>query len=156
MYLTPTICSGWNLLMTAIYDRKDKLLQDLKDQGGVDDRFRFLISRAKQLPEMDTNEKTDAYLIKGCLSRAWLFPKFENGLVYFKADSEAAIVKGIIASIVNVYSGSKPSEILALSPDFLAEGGISEALSMNRRSGLANILKQVRLYALAYQAMEPK
>jgi cysteine desulfuration protein SufE len=105
---------------------------------------------------IESNEKTDAYLIKGCISRAWLFPRFENGLVYFKADSEAAIVKGIIASIVEVYSGSTPAEILALSPDFLAEGGISEALSMNRRSGLANILKQVRLYALAYQSLEPK
>lgn len=142
--------------MSAIHERKDKLLQDLKDQGGADDRFRFLILRSKQLAELESNEKTDAYLIKGCISRAWLFPRFENGLIYFKADSEAAIVKGIIASIVEVYSGSTPAEILALPPDFLVEGGISEALSMNRRSGLANILKQVRLYALAYQSLEPK
>jgi len=139
--------------MAGIEERKVKLIQNLKALPTADDRFRFLISKAKQLLEITDEERNDRYLVKGCISRAWLIPRFEGGIISFKADSEAAIVKGVIAAIVEVYSGSTPAEILALSPEFLVEGGVSQALSMNRRSGIAGVLKQVRLYALAFQAM---
>lgn len=139
--------------MTGIEERKNKLLQDLKALPTADDRFRFLITKAGQLENLSETERNDRFLVKGCISQAWLVPRVENGMVYFKADSEAAIVKGVIAAVVEVYSGSTPDEILTLSPDFLAEGGVSQALSMNRRSGMAGMLKQVRLYALAFKAM---
>ena len=142
--------------MMMIQDRKDKLLQELKAQPSPDDRFRYLIKKAGELEILTEAEKNDKFLVKGCISRAWLIPRFDGERVYFKADSEASIVKGVIAAIVQVYSGGTPEEILALSPEFLAEGGVSDALSMNRRNGLANMLKQVRLYAFAYQSLTQK
>jgi cysteine desulfuration protein SufE len=142
--------------MNPIQDRKDKLLQELKAQPTPDDRFRYLIKKAGELEILTEAEKIDKFLVKGCISRAWLVPSFDGARVYFKADSEASIVKGVIAALVQVYSGGTPDEILSLSPEFLAEGGVSDALSMNRRNGLANMLKQVRLYAFAYQSLIPK
>jgi cysteine desulfuration protein SufE len=134
-----------------IEDRKNKILAELAGIVENDERYKFIINKGRDLAPLTESEREEKFLIPGCLSRAWLVPSLENGQVRFKADSDAAIVKGIIAILVYVYSGSTPSEILALSPDFLKEGGISEHLSMNRRSGLASAVKQMMLYATAYR-----
>ena len=139
--------------MSNIEEKKNQLVSELRAETSKDDRFRLLVQKGKDIEGLPEGERDDKFLIKGCMSRAWLVPKFENGLVYFKADSEATIVKGIISVLVGVYSGHSPDDILAVDPSFLKEAGVEEALSMNRRSGLVNMIKQIKLYAAAYKAI---
>ena len=83
----------------------------------------------------------DQFLVRGCISKAWLFPQFNEGTVTFKADSEAMIVKGIIALLLEVYNEATPTEILGEDGSFLSEVGVTQHLSSNRRNGLSNVLK---------------
>ena len=131
--------------MTTITERKDKLVTEFKALDDKDDRMRSLILKGRAL-EMPENLKLDQFLVKGCISRAWLVPQLKDGRIYFLADSEAMIVKGIIAALLEVYSGSTP-KVLELNPDFLVTVGIEDHLSMNRRNGLANIFKLIKFYA---------
>ena len=110
--------------------------------------FTHLVELGKQLPALEESFKDDQYLVKGCISRAWLIPRSHQGHIYFFLDSEALIVKGILCLLRKVYHGRKPEEILAVSPEFWKETGITMILSMNRRNGIAHMLKQIRLYAL--------
>ncbi|MCX6116212.1 MAG: SufE family protein, partial [Proteobacteria bacterium] len=133
--------------MISITQKKDRLIQEMAKISDVDERYRFIIAKGKSLPEISSNDRLDKFLIAGCLSKAWLIPKFDGKTLEFSADSEAAIVKGIMALLLDVYSQNSPAEILSLSPDFLKEAGITEHLSMNRRNGLSGVIKQVMLYA---------
>jgi cysteine desulfuration protein SufE len=90
------------------------------------------------------------------MSRAWLVPEFKEGKLYFHVDSEAAIVKGIMAILIAVYSGNNPEDNLTLSADFLKEGGITEHLSMNRRNGLSSVVRQMILYSITFKALNKK
>ena len=137
----------------SIISKKDNIIEQLKKAGSSDEKFRLLIQKGRELEPLSEEGRQDKFLVKGCISRAWLFPRFENGKVHFSADSEAAIVKGIIALLMAVYSDETPEAILGLDAGFLIEAGVAEQLSMNRRNGLANITKQIKLYATAYQAM---
>jgi cysteine desulfuration protein SufE len=138
----------------SITDKKDRILKVLSEIQDTDSRYRFIIAKGKALPELTEAQKLDKFLITGCLSKAWLVPELLDGKVLFRADSEAAIVKGIMAILVEVYSGNSPKEILSLSPEFLKEGGISEHLSLNRRNGLSSFVKQIMLYASVYLRLE--
>ena len=137
----------------SIAEKKDRILKELSEIHDTDSRYRLIIAKGRALPDLIDAERQDKFLIAGCLSRAWLVPAMSGGKVLFKADSEAAIVKGIMAILVEVYSGNAPQEILGLSPDFLKEGGISEHLSMNRRNGLSSFVKQIMLYAAVFQSL---
>lgn len=117
-------------------------------------RYKEMMELGKQLPVFPADQKLEKYLIKGCQSQVWLIPSFENGKLYFLADSDSLLVKGIIALLVCVYSGETPSMILSYKPDFLKEIGITEHLTMNRSNGLVAMVKQMQLYALAYQTLE--
>lgn len=123
-----------------------------------EDRYKFLIEMGKDLAPLPLSlkeeEKSEKFRIKGCQSQVWLFPKFENGLIQFYGDSDALLVKGIVALLLKVYSGESPSNILNYKKDFLKELGITDHLSMNRSNGLSAMLKQIQLYALAYQTLE--
>lgn len=118
-----------------------------------EDRYKKLIEFGRELTPMPEEEKNEKNRIKGCQSQVWLKPSFEEGKVYFLADSDALLVKGIVAILVKAYSGSTPSEILQEKPTFLSDIGITEHLSMNRTNGLASMVKQIQMYALAYQTM---
>ena len=137
----------------SIQERRDELVTAMAAKSNWEDRYRLLIKMGRELPEIPEAEKADQFLVKGCISRAWLIPELKDGRVFFRADSDAAIVKGIIALLVTVYSGATPEEILTTSPEFLKEVGISDHLSMNRRNGLMHFTKQIQLYATAYKAM---
>lgn len=139
--------------MKDILQTRDAVVSLLKAQKSKDDRFRELVKLGKELEGLSEVERDDKFLIKGCLSAAWLIPSYSDGHVFFKADSEAVIVKGIISVLIKVYSGQTPADILSLDASFLKDAGIEEALSMNRRSGLANMIKQIKLYAVTYQAL---
>ena len=134
----------------SINERKNKVLAELSEISDVDERYKYMIAKGRALPDLKSDQKDKKYLIEGCMSQAWLVPHLEEGRVIFHVDSEAAIVKGIMAILAEVYSGGTPEEILGLSPEFLKEGGISEHLSMNRRNGLSSVVKQMRLYATVF------
>lgn len=137
----------------SIDEKKDALISELQKFKDKDERLRHIIAKGKGMPEIDRAKCEDRYLVPGCLSKAWLVPEFKDGRVHFGGDSEAMIVKGVMALLLEVYSGNEPQENLRLAPDFLAKVGVTEHLSMNRRNGLANLCKQIQLYSAAFQAM---
>jgi cysteine desulfuration protein SufE len=139
--------------MAEITNKKDKLLADLAALGSTDERYRFIIETGRKAEPIREDQRLDKFLIEGCMSRAWLVPELRDGRLFFYVDSDAAIVKGIMAVLTSVYSGNKPAENLGLSPEFLREGGITEHLSMNRRNGLSNVVKQIMLYSKVYEAL---
>jgi cysteine desulfuration protein SufE len=100
---------------------------------------------------IDENLKTDDKLIKGCQSKVWLNSEMKNGKIIFTADSDAIITKGIIAVLVRVFSNQKPQAILDANTDFIDEIGLKEHLSPTRANGLVSMIKQMKMYALAYQ-----
>lgn len=144
----------WTIAMNNINERKDALLRELQAISNKDDRLRFIVEQGRGLPAFPENLKIEPFLVKGCISRAWLVPQIQGDRLSFLADSEAMIVKGIIALLLKVYNGSQPEEILALPQDFLAAAGVTEHLSMNRRNGLVNVLGMIQNYAARMQGKD--
>jgi cysteine desulfuration protein SufE len=142
--------------MTEIQIKQKMILEQLGGIDSAEDRYKYIIEKGRQLPVLSDDKKLDKYLIEGCMSQAWLVPEFKEGRLFFQVDSDAAIVKGIMAILIGVYSGNAPAENLATSPDFLKEGGITEHLSMNRRNGLSNVVKQIMLYSAAFKALSSR
>jgi len=111
-------------------------------------RYEYMIELGKSLPLIAEQYKTDDYLIKGCQSQVWLHADYQEGKVFFTADSDAIITKGIVALLVRVYSGNTPEEILAAKTDFIDQIGLKEHLSPTRANGLVSMLEQMKRYAL--------
>ncbi len=114
------------------------------------DKYEYLIELGKSLPMIEESSKTEANLIKGCQSRVWLNSSFSDGKVFFTADSDAIITKGIISLLIRVYNGRTPKEILDSDFSFISEIGLKENLSPTRANGLVSMIKQIKEYALAY------
>lgn len=114
------------------------------------DKYDYLISLSDTLPALNPDHRTEQYLINGCQSRVWVDARLEEGKVYFGADSDAIITKGIIALLVRVLNGRTPQEILATELYFINSIGLEANLSPTRANGLVAMIKQMRLYALAY------
>jgi len=115
------------------------------------DRYNYLIELGKSLPLIDEKFKTDNNLISGCQSRVWLHAVYEDGLIKFSADSDAVITKGIIALLVRVLSSQSPDDILNAPLTFIDSLELKDHLSPNRSNGLTSMLKQIKLYALAFK-----
>lgn len=120
------------------------------------DKYSYLIELGNDLPDLDPVEKTDEHLIKGCQSRVWLVPELHNGLLHFRGESDAVIVKGLVALLLRVVSGRKPSELIDNPLFFIDEIGLKQHLSPTRSNGLLAMIKQIRLYAVAYNRMLEK
>ncbi|MBP7848689.1 MAG: SufE family protein [Lentimicrobiaceae bacterium] len=118
------------------------------------DKYNYLIEMGKSVPMIDPQFRTDAYLIKGCQSRVWLQAELVDGRVTFKADSDAVITRGIAAMLIRVFSGHKTQDIIAADTSFIDRIGLQEHLSPTRSNGLLSMLKQMKLFALAFQARE--
>ena len=118
------------------------------------DRYEHIIGLGKELPLIADELKTDDLLIKGCQSRVWLHAKVEDGKVFFTADSDAIITKGIISLLIRVLSGQTPSEIIETDLSFIDEIGLKEHLSPTRSNGLVSMVKQMKLYALAFRTQQ--
>ena len=118
------------------------------------DKYAYLIELGKDLPLIDEKYKTNQYLISGCQSRVWLYAEYKDGKIYFTADSDAVITKGIVALLIKVFSGHTPKEILDADFDFLQKIGLNEHLSPTRSNGLLSMIKQIQLYAKAFQLKE--
>ena len=116
------------------------------------DKYNYLIELSKSLPVIEEKYKTPEHLIEGCQSKVWLRADMEDGRIVFTADSDAIITKGIIALLVRVMSGRSPEEIINTDLDFINTIGLNENLSPARSNGLVSMIKQMKLYALAFQA----
>ncbi len=118
------------------------------------ERYEYMIELGKSLPLIDAKYKTDENIIKGCQSKVWLHSEFKNDKVIFSADSDAIITKGIVAILVRVFSNQSPQEILSANTDFIDAIGLKEHLSPTRANGLVSMIKQIKMYALAYQTQQ--
>ncbi|MBC7537984.1 MAG: SufE family protein [Bacteriovorax sp.] len=135
-----------------INQRIEKLKSDFKNFGEWEARYKHLIDLGKKMPPMKEEFKTEENKVKGCQSQVWLHAELIGDKVHFSADSDASIVKGIVALLVFVYSGSTPDEILMTKPTFLEDIGLREHLSMSRANGLTSMVKQISFYAMAFKA----
>lgn len=116
------------------------------------DKYEYIIELGKSVPVIDECQKTEANLIKGCQSRVWLSSEFRDGRIFFAADSDAIITKGIISLLVRVYNGRRPDEILSSDFSFVEKIGLKDNLSPTRANGLVSMIKQIQNYAVAYSA----
>ena len=114
-------------------------------------RYEHMIELGKSLPLIDTQHKTDDNIIKGCQSKVWVHAELEKDKLVFTADSDAIITKGIIALLIRVFSNQPPAAILAAETDFIDQIGLKEHLSPTRANGLLSMIKQMKLYAIAFQ-----
>ncbi len=114
------------------------------------DKYSYLIDLGKECPVIDERDKTESNLIKGCQSRVWLHCEHRDDKLYFRADSDAVITKGIISLLIRVFDGQTPQDILATDLRFLDVIGLKEHLSPTRSNGLTSMVKQIKMYALAY------
>jgi cysteine desulfuration protein SufE len=114
-------------------------------------RYEYMIELGKSLPKIEEKYKTDEHLIKGCQSKVWVHADMVEGNVEFTADSDAIITKGIIAILIRAFSKQKPADILKASTDFIDEIGLKEHLSPTRANGLVSMIKQLKMYALAFE-----
>lgn len=135
-----------------INERVEQLLKEFEGVDDWEERYKKIIQKGKTLQTLPEEHRIESNKVKGCQSQVWLHAEVKDGEVYFLADSDAAIVKGIISLLLEVYSGSTPDEILATRPNFVDELGLRQHLSMNRSNGLSAMLKQISLYALAFKA----
>ncbi len=115
-------------------------------------RYEYMIELGKSLPLIDEQYKTDDHIIKGCQSKVWVHANMEDDKVVFTADSDAIITKGIIAILIRAFSDQKPKDIIDADTGFIDEIGLKEHLSPTRANGLVSMVKQLKLYAVAYQA----
>ncbi len=136
----------------TIKEIQDSIVEEFSMFDDWMDRYAMLIEMGKDCPMIDAQYRNDNYLINGCQSRVWLHAKMEDGKVYFSADSDAVITKGIINLLIKVLSGQKPSDIIAADMSFLDEIGLKEHLSPTRSNGLLSMVKQMMLYAEVFNS----
>ncbi len=120
------------------------------------DRYNYLIELSNGLPEIDPKLKNNEYLIRGCQSKVWLNAEYADGKIRYTADSDAIITKGIIALLIRVLSNRTPQEIINTKLEFIDTIGLRQNLSPTRANGLLSMIKQMKLYAIAYDAKEKK
>ena len=130
--------------------RQEKIVAEFSAITEWEDRYKKIIALGKNLPEMDPGLKTEDSRIKGCQSQVWLHAHFKNGLIEYVGDSDALIVRGLVALLIEIYSCSTPAEVLETPPSFLQSLGLSQNLSPSRANGLFNMVKQIRNFAIAF------
>lgn len=138
--------------MATINEIQDSIIEEFSDFEDWLDRYQLLIDLGGDQEPLPQEYKTDNNLIEGCQSRVWLQADLVDGKVQFRAESDALIVKGIVSLLIKVYSGHTPDEILEVEPYFVEAIGLKEHLSPTRSNGLLAMIKQMRLYALAFKA----
>lgn len=137
----------------TINEIQDEIIEEFTDIDDWMDRYAYIIDMGNALPPMPEEFKTPQYLIEGCQSRAWLHADLTpDGLIHFTADSDAIIVKGIISMLLKVLNDHTPAEIADADLYFIDKIGLAENLSPTRSNGLAALVKQMKLYAIAYKA----
>ena len=136
----------------TINETQDQLIEDFELFDDWEEKYEYIIDMGKKLPVMPEEHKSEENIIKGCQSVVWLNASFKEGLVHFEADSQAMIVKGLVSMLLNVLSGHTPEEVLHADLYFIEKIGLTSHLAQTRANGLASMVKQMKTYALAFQA----
>jgi cysteine desulfuration protein SufE len=133
--------------------------REIIDEFGLfdswDDKYEYIIDLGKRLPVLDNQYKTDENRVRGCQSSVWLVAEYKDGRLFYQADSDALIVKGLISMLIRVLSGRTADEIIDARLDFIREIGMTTHLAQTRSNGLLSMVKQMKHYALAYKIKEP-
>lgn len=137
-----------------VEEKQERIVREFKLLGDWTERYKYIIELGRKLDPLDDEFKIEENLVKGCQSQVWLVPELKDDKVHFKADSDAAIVKGLVALMLRVYSDETPETILNTNPKFIEEIGMEKHLSPTRSNGLASMVKQIKLYAMAYQSKQ--
>ena len=133
----------------SILEKQNRIVEEFSAFEDWMDRYNLLIEKGRSCPVLPDSEKNESLLIKGCQSRVWIKAELKDGKMYFEADSDAVITKGIASLLIEVFSGETPQDVVAAPTDFLEKIGLKEHLSPTRSNGLTAMLKQIKLYALA-------
>lgn len=138
----------------TINEKQDQLIAEFEYLTDWMDKYEYIIQEARELPVIDPAYKKDEYLIRGCQSRVWLYAELKDGRLYFTADSDAVISKGLVSLIVRVLSGFTPAEIRRAELYFIDRIGLREHLSPTRSNGLLAMVRQMKLYAVALDTVK--
>lgn len=134
----------------SITEKENEIVEEFALFDDWMDKYEHLISLAKDLPLISEDKKVDDNLVRGCQSRVWLIANHENGKIFFTADSDAIITKGIVALLVRVLNNENADDIINAKMSFIDEIGLKEHLSPTRSNGLVSMIKEMKTYALAY------
>jgi cysteine desulfuration protein SufE len=138
----------------SIEEIQQEIIEEFSVYEDWMDKYSYLIELGNELDNLDPKEKNDQNLIKGCQSRVWLVAEVKNGKIYFKGQSDAVIVKGLVALLLRVVSGRTPKEIMDSDLHFIDDLGLKQHLSPTRSNGLLAMVKQIRLYAVAFNRLQ--
>ena len=138
----------------TINELQDNVIEEFSVFDDWMDKYALLIDLGNSLPPLDEKYKTESNLIEGCQSRVWFQADYVDGKIFFQGESDAVIVKGIVSLLIQILSGHTPQEILDADLYFIDKVGLKEHLSPTRSNGLVAMVKQMRLYAMAYRAKE--
>ncbi|MBQ0116412.1 MAG: SufE family protein [Flavobacterium sp.] len=136
----------------TITELQEEIIEEFSMFEDWDERFQYIIDLGKSLPLIASEYKTEEHTIKGCQSKVWVHADSQGDQVVFTADSDAIITKGIIAILIRVFSNQTPEAILHANTDFIDQIGLKEHLSPTRANGLVSMIKQIKMYALAFEA----
>ncbi len=137
-----------------IQEKQDKIVREFELLQDWPERYKYIIKLGEKLDPLPEEDHVEENLVKGCQSQVWLTAEMEEGQVIFKADSDAAITKGLVSLMVRFYSGQEPDVILQTSPDFIDKIGMAKHLSPTRANGLASMVKQMKIYAMAFKSQK--
>lgn len=135
----------------SIEEKQKEIVEEFAFLDDWEQKYEYIIDLGKELKGMPDEKKTDNNLIKGCQSKVWIDARFEDGKLYFDADSDGILPKGIVSLLVSIYSGHGTQEILDSDFKFIEEIGLQEFLSPSRANGLMAMTKQIKFYAVAFQ-----
>lgn len=136
----------------TIEEKQDRIVRQFELLGDWPERYKYIIKLGQKLDPLDDKHKVEENLVRGCQSQVWLVTELDDDKLIFKADSDAAITKGLVAMLVNFYSGESPDAILKTDPEFIEKIGMQQHLSPTRSNGLASMVKQMKIYAMAYKS----
>jgi cysteine desulfuration protein SufE len=136
----------------TIIEVQDKIIDDFSLFDDWMDKYNLLIEMGKDVPPIDPKYKVKDYLIEGCQSKVWLRPEYDGNVISFTADSDAIITRGIVSLLIKVLSGRSPQEIISAELYFIDKIGLRQNLSPTRSNGLLSMVRQMKLYAMAYDA----
>ena len=141
--------------LKSIVETEQEIVEEFSFFDSWDDKYEYIIELGKKLAPLDPAFKTDENRVRGCQSSVWLVAEFRDGRIFYKAESDAMIVKGLISMLIRVLSGRTPDEIIEARLDFIREIGMTTHLAQTRSNGLLSMVRQMKNYALAYKIKDP-
>ncbi len=133
---------------------EEEIIEEFSLFDNWEDKYEYLIDMGKKLPKLDDAHKKDENKIRGCQSTVWMVSEYKNGRIFYKADSDAMIVKGLISMLIRVFSGQKPADIVSADMKFIDTIGMSTHLAQTRSNGLRSMIKQMKLDAMVWASKE--